>query len=70
MGYKASLKEADVNLRTNAMQSSEPVEIKLVDGMIRGNTVEISDGGKRIVFTKGVSMTMGGTPATGEKPAQ
>lgn len=61
MGYQANLKEAEVNLRTNAMQSSEPVEIKLVDGTIRGNTVEISEGGKRIVFSKGVSMTMGGS---------
>lgn len=70
MGYQANLKEAEVNLRTNAMQSSEPVEIKLIDGMIHGNTVEISEGGKRIVFSNGVSMTMGGSQTGAERPAQ
>lgn len=61
-GYQATLQEADVNLRTSTMKSTQKVEIRLTDGVIRGNGVEISEGGKRIQFSNGVSMTFGSNP--------
>jgi lipopolysaccharide export system protein LptC len=64
-GYEANLKRADVDLKSGVMRASEPVELRSADGTIRGNQVEIVEGGKRIVFTKGVSMTLN-SPEAGE----
>jgi lipopolysaccharide export system protein LptC len=69
-GYEAKLDRADVDLRSGVMRASEPVELRSVDGTIRGNHVEIVEGGKRIIFTKGVSMTFGAQPREpGSSPA-
>jgi lipopolysaccharide export system protein LptC len=64
-GYHANLKRADVDLKSGVMRASEPVELRSADGTIRGNEVEIVEGGKRIIFSKGVSMTLG-SPSAGE----
>lgn len=67
-GYEADLSEAQVNLRTQSVQSSKPVEIRTNDGVIKGNAVEISDGGSRIQLSRGVSVTFGGAAKTEPAP--
>lgn len=62
-GYEAELKRADVDLKSGVMRASEPVELRSADGTIRGNQVEIVEGGKRIIFRNGVSMTLNSLPA-------
>jgi lipopolysaccharide export system protein LptC len=70
-GYEANLKRADVDLKSGVMRASEPVELRSADGTIRGNHVEIVDGGKRIIFSEGVSMTFGSAQSgePGARPA-
>jgi lipopolysaccharide export system protein LptC len=62
-GYEAKLKRADVDLKSGVMSATEPVELRSADGTIRGNQVEIVQGGKKIIFSKGVSMTFGSAAA-------
>jgi lipopolysaccharide export system protein LptC len=61
-GYEAEFNRADVNLKNGTLQASEPVELRSADGTIRGNQVEIVEGGKRIIFKNGVSMTLNSLP--------
>jgi lipopolysaccharide export system protein LptC len=71
-GYEANLKQADVDLKSGALHASEPVELRSADGTIRGNQVEIVEGGKRIIFRNGVSMTLNSLAAgePGAPPAK
>lgn len=64
-GYEAEFDRADVDLKKGTLAATEPVELRSVDGTIRGNQVEIVEGGKRIILSKGVSMTLHSLP-TGE----
>jgi len=61
-GYEAEFKRADVDLKNGTMRASEPVELRSVEATIRGNQVEILEGGKRIIFKNGVSMTLNSPP--------
>ena len=63
-GYEAEFNRADVDLKKGTLQASEPVELRSADGTIRGNQVEIVEGGKRIIFKNGVSMTLNSMPPT------
>jgi lipopolysaccharide export system protein LptC len=66
-GYEAEFNRADVDLKKGTLQASEPVELRSADGTIRGNQVEIVEGGKRIIFKNGVKMTLNSLPpATGD----
>ena len=61
-GYEAEFNRADVDLKKGTLQAIEPVELRSADGTIRGNEVEIVEGGKRIIFRNGVSMTLNSFP--------
>lgn len=72
-GVEARLEHADVDLESGTMHSERPVEVRSAEGTIRGNEIEISEGGKRIVMRRGVSMTLNASRApadpTGEAHA-
>jgi lipopolysaccharide export system protein LptC len=57
-GMEARLEHADVDLDNGRMSSSRPVEIRSTDATIHGNEVEITEGGRRIIMRRGVSMTL------------
>ena len=58
-GYQATLEDANVDLKNGTFASDHPIELRSSDSTIRGNKIEISDGGRRIMVTQGVSMTLG-----------
>jgi lipopolysaccharide export system protein LptC len=68
-GYEAEFDSADVDLKNGTLQATEPVELRSADGTIRGNQVEIVEGGKRIIVKNGVSMTLNSLPpVSGDGP--
>jgi lipopolysaccharide export system protein LptC len=57
-GYRGRLSEAMVNIRTSHVVSNRPVEVDLLQGTLRGNQLEIVDGGDLVRFEGGVTMTL------------
>jgi lipopolysaccharide export system protein LptC len=53
-GYNAKLTEASVDMKKGNMQSDRPVEIKLPNGTLTANGMEIIDSGDLVRFTRGV----------------
>ncbi len=56
-GYAAKLEVAMIDLRAGTLLSEGPVEISSSEGLIRSRALSISDRGKKIAFTGGVSLT-------------
>lgn len=56
-GYWASFEEAAIDIRNGTLVSTEPIEIRTNEGVIRANGIEVTDRGKRIAFVNGVSVT-------------
>jgi lipopolysaccharide export system protein LptC len=56
-GYAAKLEMAMVDLRAGTLVSEGAIEISSTDGLVRSRALSISDRGKKIAFTGGVSMT-------------
>jgi lipopolysaccharide export system protein LptC len=56
-GYAAKLDSAMVSLGSGSLTSDAPVEIRATEGLIRSRGLSISDRGKKIVFSGGVSLT-------------
>lgn len=50
MGYQVSLKNAEIDLQAGTLVSRNPVTIRYQDSEITGDTMSVSDGGKRIVL--------------------
>jgi lipopolysaccharide export system protein LptC len=63
-GYRGRLSEATVDIRNSHVVSNQPVEIDLLQGMLRANRLEIVDNGDLVRFDGGVTMTLklGDTP--------
>lgn len=63
-GYKALLREAAVEMKKGNVVSDQPVEIRLPNGMLKANKMEIVDSGDLIRFDGGVVLDI-----DAEKPA-
>ena len=50
-GYKAKLREAAVDMKKGNVVSEQPVEIKLPNGTLKANRMEIVDSGDVVRFT-------------------
>jgi lipopolysaccharide export system protein LptC len=57
-GYNAKLREAVVDLKKGNVVSEQPVEIKMPNGSITANGMEIVDSGDIVRFTRGVVLNM------------
>lgn len=57
-GMKAKLKSARIDLGKNGLSTSEPVDITTKGSRITADSMQVSDGGKRLVFEKRVRLTM------------
>jgi lipopolysaccharide export system protein LptC len=77
-GYAGHLIEATVDVRKGNVVSEKPVEVKLLQGVLNSNRLEIENSGDLVRFGGGVSMTLmlnqlpdGSVPAAPQgKPAQ
>ena len=57
-GYRGQLSEAMVDVRNGHVVSEQPVEVKLLQGMLNANRLEIVDSGDLVRFDGGVTMTL------------
>jgi len=57
-GYEGRLKDARVDIRKGHVQSDRPVEMKMLQGTLNANRLEIVNSGDLIRFDRGVHMTM------------
>jgi len=76
-GYAAKLSEAAVDIKKNRIVSNAPVEVKLSNGTVNANRLEVSENGDLIRFDNGVEMNVvppppsdsaGAAPAPGRRP--
>ena len=57
-GYAGHLTEALVDMRSGHVVSDKPVEVKLLQGVLNANGLEIVNSGDLVTFSGGVSMTL------------
>lgn len=57
-GYEALLTEAIVDVKKGSVRSQSPVEVKLLNGTLNANRLEVDDKGESIRFEGGVSMLL------------
>jgi len=57
-GYEGRLSEATVNVASGSIVSESPVEVKLPNGLLNANRLEVMENGALIVFGGGVEMTL------------
>jgi lipopolysaccharide export system protein LptC len=56
-GYEAKLETAMINFGAGHLTSDGAIEIRSSEGLIRARALSISDRGKKVVFTGGVTVT-------------
>jgi lipopolysaccharide export system protein LptC len=77
-GYEGHLSEATVNVASGNIVSESPVEVKLPNGLLNANRLEVMENGAVILFGGGVEMTLTPDqmrptpqdPASSSSPAQ
>ena len=68
-GIELNMKSAFAEFKTGSIVSKEPVEVRLRDGTIHANGIEIVDGGREIIFPGRVHSVFQAQPdAEGAKP--
>lgn len=65
-GFDIRMRSADMNFKTGHVVSSEPVNVRMNNGTIDANALEVRDNGKTISFTGNVRSTF----VTSNEPAQ
>jgi lipopolysaccharide export system protein LptC len=72
--YRALLNEALVNTRTGHMVTERPVEVKMLQGTVNANRMELFNSGEVVRFERGVTMVVvmddNGTPAGAQAKGQ
>jgi lipopolysaccharide export system protein LptC len=71
LGYEARLSQATVDMLKGTVTSDRPVAVKLLNGTLDGNRMQITDSGAVLLFDGGVSMVLNldDSPAKPAKPA-
>src|SRR5437763_170568 len=64
-GYKAVLQQAAIEMKKGNVVSDQPVEIKLPNGVLKANRLEIVDSGDLIRFEGGVVLDVEGAKPAG-----
>ena len=57
-GYAGHLSEATVDVRKGNVVSEKPVEVKLLQGVLNSNRLQIENSGDLVTFGGGVTMTL------------
>lgn len=63
-GYEAKLSRALVDIASGSVTSDEPVDVKLLNGDLRGNGLKITERGEIVRFEGGVIMNLKMEPPT------
>jgi lipopolysaccharide export system protein LptC len=64
-GYEGHLSEATINVATGNIVSESPVKLKLPNGLLNANRLEVMENGALILFSGGVEMTVNPDQARG-----
>jgi lipopolysaccharide export system protein LptC len=66
-GYEARLTDALIDMRNGQIVSEEPVDVKLLNGVLNAQRLEVAESGALVRFSGGVAMTLdlNREPATG-----
>jgi lipopolysaccharide export system protein LptC len=65
--YEGRLSQATVDVRSGHVVSNEPVKLKMIQGTLDANHMEISDSGNLVLFTGGVDMLLKLPPPEGQE---
>jgi lipopolysaccharide export system protein LptC len=67
-GYEGRLSEAVIDVHKGTVVSEKPVVVKMLNGLLNANRLEVADNGEVIRFDGGVSMTLilGGQEKAGQ----
>jgi lipopolysaccharide export system protein LptC len=57
-GYEGRLREAVVDVRKSMVTSEQPVEVKLLNGTLNANKLEVTESGDLVRFSGGVDMVL------------
>jgi lipopolysaccharide export system protein LptC len=68
-GYECRMQEALIEVRKGTLVSEKPVEVKLIDGTLTANRLEVLDSGQLIRFDGGVVMNLSFKGARPERNA-
>ena len=55
---RAGLSEATVDIRKGNVVSNEPVQLKMLQGQLNANHLEVVNSGDLVRFTKGVTLVL------------
>lgn len=66
-GYSGHLREAVIDVKKGSILSQSPVELKMLNGTLNANRLEVDDRGDVIRFSGGVVMNLVLPPSDGEK---
>ena len=64
-GYEGHLSEATINVASGNIVSESPVELKLPNGLLNANRLEVMENGALVLFGGGVEMTINPDQARG-----
>ena len=57
-GYEARLTDAVIDMRSGQIVSDQPVEVKLLNGVLNAHRLEVAESGALVRFSGGVAMTL------------
>lgn len=57
-GFEAYLSEAVIDVHSSNLVSEKPVEVRMVNGIIKANRMEVADSGSEVRFGGGVTFVM------------
>jgi lipopolysaccharide export system protein LptC len=57
-GYEGRLSEATVDIRKGSVISKKPVEVKMLQGTLHANGLEVANSGDMVRFEGGVTMML------------
>ena len=57
-GYEARLTQAEVDTKSGSISSQNPVDVKLLNGTLNANRLNVDDKGDVVRFEGGVTMTL------------
>jgi lipopolysaccharide export system protein LptC len=66
-GYSGHLREAVIDVKKGSIVSQSPVELKMLNGTLNANRLEVDDRGDVIRFSGGVVMNLVLPPPDSEK---
>jgi lipopolysaccharide export system protein LptC len=72
-GYEAKLTQAEIDTKSGSISSQNPIEVKLLNGTLNANRLNVDDKGEVVRFDGGVTMVLildGPKPGDTQKAAQ